>query len=115
MDVRLKTTPFDFDGKTFHLCCNMNVLAEVQEAYNGNLLAALKNPGSLKSSMIFLAAMMNDYAEDQGWPERYSAKQIGRKLSGNSTNVKVLTTQIGMLVRSSLTEKPDGGSETSKN
>ena len=117
MDIRIQTMPFDFDGKHFELRCNMNVFADVQEAYNGNLLAALRNPSSLKASMTFLAAMLNDYAEDQGWPERYTARQLGRKLSGSSENVKVLTAEIGSFVRKSVTAQkpPEGHEENEKN
>lgn len=112
MDIRIQSMPFDFDGKHYELRCNMNVFADVQEAYDGNLLAALRNPGSLKASMTFLAAMLNDYAEDQGWPERYTARQLGRKLGGSSDNIKALTMDIGSFVRKSVTmQKPAEGQE----
>ena len=115
MDIRIQTMPFEFDGKHYELRCNMNVFADVQEEYNGNLLAALRNPGSLKASMTFLSAMLNDYAEDQGWPERYTAKTLGRKLGGSSYNVKILTTQIGSFVRKSVTMKnPDENQTVNK-
>lgn len=80
MDIRLKTEPFEFDGKTYLLCCNMAVLADVQEAYGGKISNALSNKATLKSCLEFLSAMMNDYSDSQGWPERYTAKQIGRAL-----------------------------------
>lgn len=115
MDIRIQTMPFEFDGKHYELRCNMNVFADVQEAYNGHLLTALRNPGSLKASMTFLAAMLNDYAEDQGWPERYTARQLGRKLVGSSYNVKILTTEIGSFVRKSVTmKKPAEGPEANE-
>lgn len=79
-DIRLKTEPFEFDGKTYQLCCNMAVLADVQEAYGGKISNALSAKATLKSCLEFLAAMMNDYADLQGWEERYTAKQIGRVL-----------------------------------
>lgn len=117
MDIRIQTMPFDFDGRHFELRCNMNVFADVQEAYKGSLMAALRNPSSLKASMTFLAAMLNDYADDQGWPERYTARKLGRMLSGSSYNVKILTTQIGSFVRKSVTmQKPaEGQEENEKN
>ncbi len=80
MDIRLKKIPFEFDGKTFELCCNNNVLAEVQEVYGGTISTALRGKGTLKSIFTFLAAMLNDYADEQGWPERYTAKQVGRAI-----------------------------------
>jgi len=78
-DIRLKTTPFEFDGKTFQLCCNMNVLADVQEAYGGSIYNALD--GTTKGLLHFLAAMLNDYAEASGWEERYTFRDVGRALS----------------------------------
>lgn len=79
-DIRLKTEPFEFNSKTYVLCCNMAVLADVQEAYGGKISNALSTKATLKSCLEFLSAMMNDYADSQGWPERYTAKQIGRAL-----------------------------------
>lgn len=80
MDIRLKKIPFEFDGKTYQLCCNNNVLADVQEAYGGEIKPALSGGGTLKSIFTFLAAMLNDYADEQGWQERYTARQVGRAI-----------------------------------
>lgn len=78
-DIRLEGKPFEIDGKTYILRCNMNVLADVQEEYDGDFSAALNEKTSLKSLLVFFAAMLNDYAEEQGWQERFTAKQLGRK------------------------------------
>ena len=78
-DIRLEGKPFEIDGKTYILRCNMNVLADVQEAYNGDFTEALSEKNTLRSSLCFLAAMLNDYADEQGWQERYTAKQLGRR------------------------------------
>ena len=79
-DIRLEEIPFELDGKTYLLRCNMNVLADVQDAFGGSISGALSGENPLQSVLEFLAAMLNDYADEQGWPERYTAKQIGRKL-----------------------------------
>lgn len=116
MDLRLPTMPFEFNGKTYELCCNMNVLADVQEAYNGSLMAALRNPSSIKAATTFLSAMLNDCAETNGWPERYTARQVGRLLGGNPENVKLLSTTVGGFIRKSMTTKrAEGQEEPSKN
>ena len=78
-DIRLEELPFELDGKTYKLRCNMNVLADVQEAFNGDFTAALSEKNTLKSTMLFLAAMLNDYAEEMGWEERFTARQLGRR------------------------------------
>ena len=94
----------------------MNVLADVQEAYNGSLMAALRNPSSIKAATTFLSAMLNDCAETNGWPERYTARQVGRLLGGNPENVKLLSTTVGGFIRKSMTTKrAEGQEEPSKN
>lgn len=81
MSIRLQTKPFDYEGKTYILRCNMNVLADVQDAYDGNLGAALDEKKPFRSVLAFLAAMMNDYADEMHWPERFTARQLGRTLT----------------------------------
>ena len=80
-DIRLEEIPFDFCGKTYMLRCNMNVLADVQDAYGGQIGAALSGSNTMRSVLEFLAAMMNDYAEEKGWPERLTSRDIGRKFA----------------------------------
>lgn len=80
-DIRLEELPFEFDGKTYLLRCNMNVLADVQNAHNGNIADALDSESAMQSVLEFTAAMMNDYADEMGWPERHTAKTVGRKLA----------------------------------
>lgn len=80
MSLQLKTVPFEFDGKVFQLCCNMNVLATMQEQHGGNFLSALNSEASLSCVTSFLTAMLNDYADSQGWPERYTTSEVGRAL-----------------------------------
>ena len=77
-DIRLETMPFEYDGKTYVLRCNMNVLADVQDENDGNIAAALDERHPVKSVLSFLAAMMNDYADEMHWPERFTARQLGR-------------------------------------
>lgn len=81
MSIKLEELPFEYEGKEYILRCNMNVLADVQDAYDGNIGAALNEKRPLNSVTKFLAAMMNDYAEEQNWPERVTARQVGHKLS----------------------------------
>lgn len=79
-DIRLETLLFEYDGKTYVLRCNMNVLADVQDENDGNIAAALDERHPVKSVLSFLAAMMNDYADEMHWPERFTARQLGRNL-----------------------------------
>lgn len=82
-DIRLEEMPFPFEGKTYLLRCNMNVLADVQDSYGGTITDALQGGKPSRSVMEFLSAMMNDYADEQGWPERFTTRTLGRKLGPN--------------------------------
>lgn len=84
MDIRLQQEPFEINGKTYMLRCNFNVLADVQEAFDGDFLAALDSSHSYRGVLEFITAMLNDYADEQGWPERYTAKKVGRLIPMNS-------------------------------
>lgn len=99
MDIRLKTMPFEFEGKTYDLCCNMNVLADVQEAFGGDLDKALQSGSSVRSVLEFLAAMLNDAADSKGWPERFTARMLGRKFPAGKN--KTLYSMVMTLVASS--------------
>lgn len=85
-DIRMKEVPFEFEGRTYTLRCNMNVLADVQEAYNGDITPALSTRGTLRSSLEFLAAMLNEDADLRGLfasgelTKRFTARELGRKL-----------------------------------
>lgn len=100
MSLKLEEVPFEFEGKTYMLRCNMAVLEEIQDAHGGDLSEALDPDHAIKGATEFLTAMLNDYADEQGWPERYTRKQVTRKLSfGELANG--LTAQImGMVIRS---------------
>ena len=80
-DIRLEELPFEFEGKRFLLRCNMNVLADVQELHGGNLSEAMIGDKATTVMLEWMAAMMNDYADEKCWPERYTAKKLGRKVS----------------------------------
>lgn len=110
-DIRLEEVPFDFNGKTYMLRCNMNVLADVQEAYGGQIGEAMSEERPTKSVMEFLAAMLNDYADEMGWPERYTSRDVGRKLSPNAA----LSLDImGLVTRAIAPPKSVSGADTGK-
>ena len=71
----------------------MNVLADVQEMNGGFIDPAFDEKRAQKSVLQFLAAMMNDYADEQGWfdepegggkpvlAEPFTPRGLGRVLS----------------------------------
>ena len=77
-DIRLEEVPFEIGGKKYKLRFNMNVLADVQEAYGGNIGAAIRADNPSRTVLILLAAMLNDYADEQGWDEHWTEKKVGR-------------------------------------
>ena len=89
--TKIKTVDYEFEGRVYRLSCNMNVLADVQDEYDGNLLRALNTVHGLKSTLAFLAAMLTDAADTQGitdengLPLRFTSKQLGRKLTMHQT------------------------------
>lgn len=109
MDIRIKTAPFELQGKTYTLCCNMNVLADVQEAFNGDLDRALQRGSSVRSVLEFLAAMLNDSADSNGWPERFTARQLGRIFPAGKN--QDLFTMVMDLVASSCASPENGSDE----
>lgn len=109
MDIRIKTAPFELQGKTYSLCCNMNVLADVQEAFNGDLDRALQRGSSVRSVLEFLAAMLNDSADSNGWPERFTARQLGRIFPAGKN--QDLFTMVMDLVASSCASPENGSDE----
>lgn len=102
MDIRLKTAPFEFNGKKFELCCNMNVLADIQEEFDGRITDAFNSVGTTRTALKFLAAMCNDYADSQGWPERYTDRQIGREMAPTGANIREIAGLVSELVYSSI-------------
>lgn len=105
MDIRLQTKPFDFEGKTYQLCCNMNVLADVQEAFGGDISAALDGPATVRSVLEFLTAMLNDYAEEQGWP-MFTRKEVGRMIPLSRLNKEVRPLVMELVVNALKSDEP---------
>lgn len=87
-DIRLKNAEYTLDGKTYTIACNLNVLADVQEAYDGDLIRALDSAKGLRATLEFLAAMLRDAADSRGETgevRRITAKELGRRLTLQET------------------------------
>lgn len=86
MDLRQKELPYVFEGRAYRLRCNMNVLADVQEASGGRISTSLSGKRGLKNALMYLAAMMTDYADEQDWtdddglPLMFTWRALGRVL-----------------------------------
>ena len=100
MSLKLEQIPYEFDGKTYMLRCNMAVLEDIQEAHGGDLGEALNPDKAINSAVEFLTAMLNDYADEMDWPERYTIKQVKRKLSFGEISHGLTKQIMGMVIRS---------------
>lgn len=78
--LRLEEKPFELDGKVYALRCNMCVLDVLQDAHGDDFAVIFDLPARQACAEI-LAAMLNDYAEDMGWAERWTARQIKKRFS----------------------------------
>ena len=94
--IRLEEKPFDFEGKRYILRANMAVLEDLQELHGGDINALLKQ-SSGTAAVEILTAMLNDYADEQGWEERWNVRDVSRRVNfGLIRDLDV----IGMLIRS---------------
>ena len=86
-DIKPREVAWRFDGRAWVLRCHNNVLAEGQESNGGDFSPILSRKRTLKSVLQLLAAMLNDYADEQKWVDekgfaiQYTEKQLGRRLS----------------------------------
>lgn len=79
MGVRLKTMPYEIDGQKLTLCCNMDVLADLQEQ-NGELQELLESRRSMRSYLRLLAAMINSELRARGQDASYTDAELGRRI-----------------------------------
>lgn len=108
-DIRLEELPFDFRGKTYYLRCNMNVLADVQDAFDGQLGNAMSGANTTRSVLEFLAAMLNDYAEEKGWPDRFTSRDVGRQCTPGMIPAAEI---MGLVTRAIAPPSPVSGADT---
>lgn len=87
-DLRLKTADITVGGRTYTICCNMNVLADVQNMYDGDMRKALAD-SSANGIRNFLAAMINDARDNLG-EEPLSIKEVGRLVGFKNAKETIL-------------------------
>lgn len=120
MDIRLKTAEMTIDGRNYKVCCNIGVLAEVQEMCGGKLGKGIYDT-SVKGLLRWITAMVNDARDDSGEPP-LTMKQIGRLIPMGE--LPALRDTVTALLNASLSgekkdpakgENPDDEGEKSKN
>lgn len=109
-DVRLREEPFEFDGNTYMLRCNMNVLADMQELGGGDFENVLD--GTIASALSVLTVMLNDYADEQGWA-MVTRKTVGRRI--NLSEFKRFMPKMWALVTDALKDETNAQEKPEKN
>ena len=106
MSLRLEEKRLEVEGKTYVLRCNMAVLDALETAY-GSFEAVMELPVREGQAAI-LAAMLNDYAEDMGWEQSWTARKIKKRYSlAGLLELGIL----GMFNRAITPETADSGDE----
>lgn len=115
-DIRVPTTEYTLGGKTYTLIANMNVLADVQEAFDGDMREALSRKHTLKSGLVIGAAMLNEACAISGDRERFTPDELGRKITAKEA-MQFAETVTGLLLRAVMSdENPEEDGDTdSKN
>ena len=80
MKLKLEEKKLDLDGRIYTLHVNMSVLEKVQEAHGGDFHELMNLSPSVLEAEV-LAAMLNDWAEDQGWDDQWTARMIQKRFS----------------------------------
>ena len=107
MSLRLEEKRIEIDGKVYVIRCNMAVLDALEAAY-GSFEAAVQLPLRDGVSAI-LAAMLNDYAEDMGWEQSWTAKKVKKRFAfSDMMELDIL----GMFNRAVVPENIAGAQET---
>lgn len=105
--IRLEEKLFELEGKTYVLRSNMAVLETIEDKYGD--LDAVMGLTVRQSSMELLTAMLNDYAEEQCWEERWELKQIRRRVNWAMLQELDL---VGMFFRSMHSRHPQPAAES---
>lgn len=77
--IRLEEKPIEIDGQKYTLRCNMAVLETVEDAHGD--MEAVMALTVRQSSIEFLAAMLNDDAQQRGLDIVWTPEALKRKLS----------------------------------
>lgn len=94
--IQLEERSVELDGKRYVLRCNMAVLEAVESQHNDDFEAVMQLP-TRQAATEFFTAMLNDYADEQGWNIHWTPALVKRKVSWSMLQQLDV---IGMLFRS---------------
>lgn len=73
--IKLEEKQIQIGDRTYTLHVNLSVLERIQEACGGQINDLLKK-SMYDGNSITMAAMLNDWAEDQGWEQDWTDKKV---------------------------------------
>ena len=104
----LEEKQIQIGDRTYVLRMNMSALERIQEACGGEI-KGLMHKNMYDGNAITVAAMLNDYAEDQGWEQDWTDRKV-KKLF-NPAMMKMLDVT-GMFFRAMTPETEEGTAKT---
>ena len=108
MGIRMKTKRLELDGRIFELCCNFNVIADIEELYGG-LGRLLRSERGMSATRTVLACMMNDYADRMDWDIAYTPKEVGRLLGASPAAIRKISADVRELLMDALASSDTDG------
>ena len=106
--LRLEEKQIQIGDRTYVLRMNMSVLERIQATCGGEI-KDLMHKSLYDGNAITVAAMLNDYAEDQGWEQDWTDRKV-KKLF-NPAMMKMLDVT-GMFFRAMTPETEEGTAKT---
>lgn len=106
--IKLEEKSIELNGRTYVLRINMSVLERILEVCGGDVQNLLKK-SVYDSSAITMAAMLNDYAEDQDWDQDWTDKKVKKIFTPAMMNMLDVT---GMFYRAMTPVTTDSGRKT---
>ena len=103
--IKLEQKTIELEGRTYVLRINMSVLDRILEVCGGEVRNLL-NRSVYDSAAITMAAMLNDYAEDQDWDQDWTDKKVKKIFTPAMMNMLDVT---GMFFRAMTPENAAKG------
>ena len=111
-DIRLDKMTYEFNGKTYELEVNYNVLADLQNEF-GQIPDVFEGKNTMRVYTALMAAMINDYADTMKWGERITPREFGRTVDTHNLPADNMMKATKMLMAALFVPKEQG--EEAKN
>ena len=106
--LRLEEKPIQIGDRAYVLHMNMSVLERIQEACGGQI-KDLMQKSMHDGNAVTVAAMLNDYAEDQGWEQDWTDRKVKKLFTPAMMRMLDVT---GMFFRAMTPETEESAAKT---